>query len=76
MKLPHFSGREMARLLTRLGFEKVHQVGSHAKFVHPDGRVTMVPMHGNEELGTGITLEILKQAEIARDEFIRLARGL
>ncbi|MBN2517334.1 MAG: type II toxin-antitoxin system HicA family toxin [Candidatus Altiarchaeota archaeon] len=74
MKLPRLSGKEMAKLVEKLGFEKVHQVGAHAKYAHPDGRITMVPIHGNEELGPGIINEIMKQIGISREEFIKLAR--
>jgi len=74
MKLPRLSGSKIGKLLTKLGFRNVHQVGAHAKFVHPDGRVTMVPMHGSEEIGTGLTLEIIKQAGLTREEYTRLAK--
>jgi len=53
------SGRKMCKILEKLGFEKVHQVGSHARYIHPDGRRTVVPLHGNEELSIGILKEIL-----------------
>jgi len=49
----------MCRILEKLGFEKVHQVGSHARYVHTDGRKTVVPLHGNEELSIGLLKEIL-----------------
>jgi predicted RNA binding protein YcfA (HicA-like mRNA interferase family) len=74
MKLPRLSGKEMSKLVEKLGFEKVHQVGAHAKYAHRDGRVTIIPMHGNEELGPGLTNEIIKQLDIPRDEFIKLAK--
>jgi predicted RNA binding protein YcfA (HicA-like mRNA interferase family) len=74
MKLPRLSGKEMAKLVEKLGFKNVSQVGAHAKYKHPDGRITMVPMHGNEEIGPGLTNEIMKQLEISREEFIRLAK--
>jgi len=74
MKLPRLSGKEMAKLVERLGFEKVHQVGAHAKYAHPDGRITMVPMHGNEEIGPGLTNEIIKQLGITREEYIKLSK--
>ena len=48
------SGREMCKILEMIGFQKVHQVGSHARYAHPDGRKTVVPVHGNEELSTGL----------------------
>jgi predicted RNA binding protein YcfA (HicA-like mRNA interferase family) len=66
------SGRDMCKILEIIGFQKVHQVGSHVRYVHPDGRKTVVPVHGNEELGIGLIKEILKQSRISReiyDEF-------
>ncbi len=66
------SGREMCRLLEKLGFKKIHQVGSHARYLHPDGRRTVVPLHGNEEIGIGLLKEILKQIKVSREEYDRL----
>ena len=74
MKLVLLSGKEMAKLFQKLGFEKVHQAGAHAKYVHPDGRITMVPMHGNEEIGPGLTTRIIKQLKITREEYNQLAK--
>ncbi|WP_293047373.1 type II toxin-antitoxin system HicA family toxin [Moorena sp. SIO1F2] len=30
---------------------KVRQKGSHARWKHPDGRSTTIPVHGNAEIG-------------------------
>jgi predicted RNA binding protein YcfA (HicA-like mRNA interferase family) len=68
------SGREMCKILEMLGFQKVHQVGSHVRYVHPDGRKTVVPVHGNEDLGTGLIKEILKQARISREMYEELRK--
>ena len=46
----------MCKILEKLGFGK----GSHIWFKHPDGRRTVVPVHGNEELGTGLLNKITK----------------
>ncbi|MGZ6539882.1 MAG: type II toxin-antitoxin system HicA family toxin, partial [Bacteroidia bacterium] len=61
------SGKEMCKILEMIGFQKIHQVGSHVRYAHPDGRKTVVPVHGNEELGTGLIKEILKQIRISRE---------
>jgi predicted RNA binding protein YcfA (HicA-like mRNA interferase family) len=37
------SGKEMCKILEMIGFQKVHQVGSHVRYAHPDGRKTVVP---------------------------------
>jgi predicted RNA binding protein YcfA (HicA-like mRNA interferase family) len=74
MKLIQISGREMCKLVERLGFQKIRQVGSHVRYVHPDGRKTTIPVHSNEDLGKGLILEILKQIKITREEYERLRR--
>jgi len=74
MRIVPISGRKLCKVLERLGFEKIHQVGSHARYKHPDGRITVVPVHGNEEVGKGLLGEILKQTKISRKEFDRLRR--
>ena len=71
-KLPKISGKEMCKVLVKLGFEKVFGKGSHVRFIHIDGRRTVVPVHGNEDLGPGLLLEILKQIGITREEFEKL----
>ena len=71
-RLLPITGRKMCKILEKLGFEKVHQVGSHARYIHEDGRKTVVPLHGNEELGIGLIKEILKQADISREIYDNL----
>jgi predicted RNA binding protein YcfA (HicA-like mRNA interferase family) len=68
------SGREMCKILEMIGFQKIHQVGSHVRYAHPDGRKTVVPVHGNEELGTGLIKEILKQIRISRETYEELQK--
>ena len=70
------SGREMCKILETIGFLKVHQVGSHVRYAHPDGRKTVVPVHGNEELGTGLVKEILKQCRISRETYDELRKKI
>ena len=72
VKLPKISGKEMCKVLEKLGFQKVFGKWSHVRFIHKDGRRTVVPVHGNEDLGAGLLLEILKQAGLSREDFERL----
>jgi len=61
----------MIDFLVSHGFYLVRQKGSHKFFRHSDGRTATVPDHKGEDLGRGITLKILNDAEIARETFIR-----
>lgn len=70
------NGREMCKILEVLGFQKVHQVGSHVRYVHSDGRKTVVPVHGNEDLSIGLLKEILKQSRISREIYEELRKNV
>ena len=68
-KLPKVSGKELCKIQEKLGFEKIHGKGSHVRFKHKDGRRTVVPVHGNEDLGPGLLTAILKQIKLTREDF-------
>ncbi len=55
MKLITISGKEMCKILEKIGFTKIYGKGSHVRFKHPDGRRTVIPVHGNEDLGIGLS---------------------
>lgn len=71
-RLPRISGKELCNIIEKLGFKKVYGKGSHVKFQHIDGRRTVVPVHGNEDLGPGLLKEILNQLKISREDFEEL----
>ena len=73
-KLVPVSGKEMAKLLEKIGFLKVHQVESHVRYIHPDGRKTGVPIHANEDLNISLLSDILKQTKISREQYGKLRR--
>ena len=57
-------------LVNKKGFRKSHQKGSHVSLRNDDtNRFTSVPAK-NEELGTGLTKQILDDCGITRDEFM------
>ena len=64
--------KELARVAKKLGFIKARQKGSHARWKHPDGRATTIPIHGKAEIGGWLFQEILKQMEITEEEFNQL----
>lgn len=73
-KLPRIKARELIKILNKLGFEEIRQRGSHKFFKHPDGRVTTVPFHQQEELGVGLLRDILNQIQISPEEFKKLLK--
>ncbi len=64
--------KTLAKVAKKLGFKKVRQKGSHARWQHPDGRATTIPIHGNSEIGGWLFKEILSQLGITEKEFNQL----
>ncbi|MDO8625634.1 MAG: type II toxin-antitoxin system HicA family toxin [Candidatus Diapherotrites archaeon] len=63
--------RKLLAALHRLGFEQIHQKGSHAFFAHADGRTTLVPLH--PEIKIKLLTKIIKQdLRMDKDEFFKL----
>jgi predicted RNA binding protein YcfA (HicA-like mRNA interferase family) len=65
---------DLERVARVLGFIKVRQRGSHARWKHPDGRATTIPIHSSVEVGGWLFHEILTQLGISDQEFERLKR--
>jgi len=57
--------KDLEKAAAKLGFQKIRQKGSHARWKHPDGRATTIPIHGNSEIGGWLFYEILKQLGIS-----------
>ncbi len=58
--------KDIERVARKLGFEKMRQKGSHARWLHPDGRATTIPIHGNSEIGGWLFREILKSGLVKK----------
>jgi len=74
VKLITISGKNFCKILEKLGFEKIHGKGSHVRFKHSDGRRTVIPIHGNEDLGKGLLRTILNQIDLSKEEYEELRR--
>ena len=73
-RLPVVTGRQVLRVLQRGGFSVLRVKGSH-HFVRHDvdpTRQTVVPVHGNEDLGRPILRKILQDVSMSIDDFIAL----
>jgi len=70
-KLPLLTAKELIKILIRLGFELKRQKGSHKFFQHKDGRTTVIPDHGSEQIDRGLLNKIIKQdLMMSIDDFI------
>lgn len=72
-KLPIVKARQLIKVLKKKNFSLQRTAGSHQIFVRLTDRLTIsVPVHPGHDLGRGITLQILKDADISLDEFLKL----
>lgn len=75
-QLPVISGKDFIKFLQTLGFIVVRINGSHHWLKHPDGRVTTVPVHKNEDLPKGLMLKIIREdLDMELDEFLNLYKN-
>jgi predicted RNA binding protein YcfA (HicA-like mRNA interferase family) len=71
-KLPRdLKAKKLIRALTKIGFEKVGQRGSHIRLKHADGRWTQVAVH-QKPLPQGTLRAILRQANLTTKELEKL----
>jgi len=76
-KIPPLTGKEILRLLLKHGFVKHHQTGSHIQLRHEQKselRVT-VPRHDKFDLPPFVVGSILKQADMTKDEFVKILKN-
>ena len=65
---------EMEKLLFGLGFVKIRQKGSHAFYLHSDGRTTTIPFHSGRDLPRPLLRGILREINVSVDEYNELLR--
>ena len=71
MKLKPLPSRQVIHRLNQLGFLRIRQHGSHVFFRHPDGRMTIVPVHKGEDIGRGLLEEIIRDTKLTKEEFLQ-----
>jgi len=72
-KLPRLSGKELIKILTKIGFVEIRQNGSHVfllKQTDSEKLTTIVPLH--KEIDIGTLLEIMRQTKIKREDLEKL----
>lgn len=66
MPLRPLRAREIVHKLERAGFAFRRQTGSHARYVHPDGRGVTVPMHPGD-VPVPVIRSVLRQAGLSEE---------
>ena len=71
-RLPSLDGEQIVKALGKAGFQVLRQKGSHVYLKHADGRATVVPVHKGESVGRGLLRKIMRDADLGREEFLKL----
>ena len=72
-KLPSLTARKVVRALKRAGFVEDRQKGSHLVLIHPEKEVrTVVPVHPGRSIKEPLLRAIVRDANLAVDEFMEL----
>ena len=73
VKLPRLSGKELIRIISKIGFKPIRQKGSHVfmrKETTEEKIITVIPRH--KEIDRGTLLEIIRQMKMTKEEFLEL----
>ena len=74
-RFPTIRAAELIKFLKARGYVTDRQRGSHLILWHPGLRQSVsVPVHTGYDLGRGLTLQILKQAGFAAEDFLNWRR--
>jgi len=70
-RLPAIEGRQLVKLLQKLGFKIIRTKGSHVRMKAEDGRITTVPVHSKMILPKGLLRKIIRvDLEMELKEFM------
>lgn len=70
-KLPLLSWREVVKALAKVGFQVARQKGSHLILVKNE---YIVPVPKHEEIKRGLLIEIIAEAGLTKEEFLKLIK--
>lgn len=72
-KLPILSGKDIAKILSKLGYEHIRTRGSHMIMIKQTekGKKT-IPVPNHKELAKGTLKAIMNQAELKLDDLLNL----
>ena len=74
-KLPIISGKNLLKLLKKYGFLEVRKKGSHVFVRDASGNFsTIIPVHGNEDLGKGLLKSILNDLNVSIEDLVDMLK--
>ena len=74
LKLPVVKTKELIRVVEKLGFQKFHQVGSHAQFKNAEGRRITISVHLGQDIGRKTLRGIINDLGLTVEEFMKILK--
>ncbi len=72
-QLPNLRAKQLIHVLEKNGFEVLRQKGSHVILVNIKSKMrTVVPVHAGETIKKSLLMEIIKQAGLTIEIFLKL----
>jgi len=71
-KLPVVSGKQLCKILGKIGYLADHQTGSHVILRHEDPPYRRLTVPDHKEIAKGTLRAVLRQAGLTVDEFRKL----
>ena len=72
-RLPLLSWHEVVKILAKAGFQVARQKGSHLILIK-DEHIVPVPKH--KEIKRGLLMEIIAEAGLTKEEFLKLLKEI
>ena len=74
-KLPQVKAKETIKVFEKIGFAHSQTRGSHYIMRRKvDKGKVVVPLHGTRPLGKGLLLSLLNDANLTKEEFLKLLK--
>ncbi|MDP3726414.1 MAG: type II toxin-antitoxin system HicA family toxin [bacterium] len=71
-KLPIVSGKQMIKVLQKVGYTIARQRSSHIRLYHPEREPVTVPDY--KTIGRGLLRKILRETQVSVEDFVRLLK--
>lgn len=72
-RLPLLSWREVVKVLAKAGFQIARQKGSHLILIKDE---SIVPVPKHKEIKRGLLMEIIAEAGLTKEEFLKLLKEI
>ena len=73
-KIPPLNPHELIKILQKAGFKIIRQKGSHVIMMNDRKIRTVIPVHPRKDVKPVLIRAIIKEAELSREDFLKLLK--